>query len=404
MAAGARYVGRQYIAEDNAFAIEDYLTVDTMVFLQARPAKAVLDFKNLTDREYETRGFGAASAIPAIPLRSTRESSFPLAGAEMGTGRGSSGAAGKAAGSAPGAATVVRPGLDAWVRELMQWHFTPERAVRSGSNGRAAPAGIPRREVQRYDDLDKFGGFQDEWLRGGPVRRWVPQAYAIGPSTSSKPAAAPGVPKSRINIDDFRIDYEMFSQTLPDEFFPKGADWLQVGPSGPRRLRLAIEHLAQHRGGICFAVDLDPRWVIKLIKWGEMEMVERLQAPRHRSGAHALQSARRDQVPLHHAQAARSAVRKISLKKAGITGVFCGGTEMTPQFHRFAVEELMEGAYFAPTYGNTLMGLATHKPRECRRQLGDHLLPALTARGGRGRQSRPAGPAWSGTGRPAACA
>jgi hypothetical protein len=53
---------------------------------------------------------------------------------------------------------------------------------------------------------------------------------------------------------------------------------------------------------------------------------------------------------------------KISLKKAGITGVFCGGTEMTPQFHRFAQEELMEGAYFAPTYGNTLMGLAVHKP------------------------------------------
>jgi hypothetical protein len=35
---------------------------------------------------------------------------------------------------------------------------------------------------------------------------------------------------------------------------------------------------------------------------------------------------------------------------------------MTPQFHRFAREELMEGAYFAATYGNTLMGLAVHKP------------------------------------------
>jgi hypothetical protein len=52
---------------------------------------------------------------------------------------------------------------------------------------------------------------------------------------------------------------------------------------------------------------------------------------------------------------------RISLKKAGFTGVFCGGTEMTPQFHRFAVEELLEGAHFAPTYGNTLMGLASHK-------------------------------------------
>ena len=44
-----------------------------------------------------------------------------------------------------------------------------------------------------------------------------------------------------------------------------------LGPSGPRRLRLAVEHLAQYRGGICFCVDLDPRWVVKLIKKGWME-------------------------------------------------------------------------------------------------------------------------------------
>ena len=35
---------------------------------------------------------------------------------------------------------------------------------------------------------------------------------------------------------------------------------------------------------------------------------------------------------------------------------------MTPQFHRFAREELCPGIDFVPTYGNTLMGLATHKP------------------------------------------
>ena len=30
---------------------------------------------------------------------------------------------------------------------------------------------------------------------------------------------------------------------------------------------------------------------------------------------------------------------------------------------RFAVEELLDDIYFAPTYGNTLMGLAVHMPR-----------------------------------------
>ena len=37
--------------------------------------------------------------------------------------------------------------------------------------------------------------------------------------------------------------------------------WLMLGPTGPRRLRLSIEHLANFRGGSCYHTDLDPRWV-----------------------------------------------------------------------------------------------------------------------------------------------
>ena len=53
---------------------------------------------------------------------------------------------------------------------------------------------------------------------------------------------------------------------------------------------------------------------------------------------------------------------KIDLVKYGIRGIFCGGTEMNAQFHRFAREELVHGVEFVPTYGNTLMGLAHCKP------------------------------------------
>ena len=168
----------------------------------------------------------------------------------------------------------ARATLDAWVRELMQWHFTPETGCPFWLQWAEKAGWDPRKEIKSYDDLDKFGLFQDEWLRGGPVRRWVPKAYKDQPIYTFETGGSTGVPKSRINIDDFRIDYEQYSTTLPDDKFPKGADWLMVGPSGPRRLRLAIEHLAQHRGGMCFMVDLDPRWVIKLIKMGEMEMME----------------------------------------------------------------------------------------------------------------------------------
>jgi phenylacetate-coenzyme A ligase PaaK-like adenylate-forming protein len=132
----------------------------------------------------------------------------------------------------------------------------------------------PLKEIRCFDDLKKFPLFEDEWLRGGPVRRWVPKAYANRPIYVFETGGTTGIPKSRVVIEDHWIDYENFSHTLPDEYFPKGSNWLMLGPSGPRRLRLAVEHLAQYRGGICFCIDLDPRWVIKLIKKGWMEHLE----------------------------------------------------------------------------------------------------------------------------------
>ena len=51
-----------------------------------------------------------------------------------------------------------------------------------------------------------------------------------------------------------------------------------------------------------------------------------------------------------------------TIRKMGITGIFSGGTEFTPQWNRFAHEELLDGAYMTPTYGNTLMGLAASAP------------------------------------------
>jgi phenylacetate-coenzyme A ligase PaaK-like adenylate-forming protein len=249
----------------------------------------------------------------------------------------------------------TRAALDAWTREVVHWHFDPSTGTPFWLD-RAKTLGFdPRREIQKYEDLDRFGFFEDEWLRGGPVRRWVPKAYADKPISTFETGGSTGVPKSRISYMDFRIDYEQFSDTLPDEFFPRGADWIMVGPSGPRRLRLAVEHLAQHRGGICFGLDLDPRWVIKLLKRGEVQEAERY---KQHVVEQALTLLKAHEIKCMFAtpKLLEAICEKISLKKAGIRGIFCGGTEMTPQFHRFAKEELLgPDIYFAATYGNTLM-------------------------------------------------
>src|SRR5262249_4264812 len=222
--------------------------------------------------------------------------------------------------------------LDAHARAIVEWHFSPETGTPFWLEHAKKLDFDPRKDVRTYDDLDRFGSFQDEWLRGGPVRRWVPKGLAGKPIYVFETGGSTGVPKSRIASEDFRIDYEMFSETLPDEYFPKGSDWLMLGPSGPRRLRLAIEHLAQFRGGISFCLDLDPRWVIRLIKWGEVQMMERYKSHVIDQAVTLLKAHPNIKCMFATPKLLEAICEKISLKKMGITGVFCGGTEMTPQF------------------------------------------------------------------------
>ena len=261
----------------------------------------------------------------------------------------------------------ARERLDAHVRDVVAWHFNPDTGTPFWLE-RAKTLGFdPRRDVHGFDDLKKFGLFEDEWLRGGPVRRWVPRAFQDRPIYVFETGGTTGIPKTRVNIEDFRTDYELLSDTLPDEHFPRGANWLMLGPSGPRRLRLAVEHLCQYRGGICFCVDLDPRWVVKLIQKG---WAEHLNAYKDHVIDQALTILKAGHdirclfttPKLLESLAAALEKQGSSIKQAGITGIFSGGTEFTPQFTRFAMEELLEGVYMTPTYGNTLMGLACSKP------------------------------------------
>lgn len=280
----------------------------------------------------------------------------------------------------------ARKQLDAHFVETVRWHFSPATGTPFWLEKAREFKFDPVKDVKSFDDIKLFPFFEDEWLRGGPVRRWVPKAYADRGVYVFETGGTTGLPKSRIVIDDFKIDYEMMSDTLPDRYFPRGSNWLMLGPSGPRRLRLAIEHLAQYRGGICFCVDLDPRWVVRCIK--DRKIAEANAYKEHcidqaltiLAGGHdikcmfttpkllaafdeALRSGKlEDKYRSLGRQVPAGGLR--SIRAAGVTGIFSGGTEFTPQFTREAYEEMLDDGevYMTPTYGNTLMGLACSKP------------------------------------------
>ncbi len=256
----------------------------------------------------------------------------------------------------------ARQAVDAHVREIVRWHFSPETGSPFWLDWAARAGWNPATEVGGAEDLLKFPHFQDEWLRDEPNERWIPQAYRGRPFYVFETGGTTGIPKQRIGWEDHLRDYEEFSETLDDEAFPRGGNWLMLGPTGPRRLRLCIEHLAHVRGGSCYHVDLDPRWVKRLIAERNADMANKYKEHVVEQGA-AILKHRKIACMFTTPKLLEALDEKVTVPDCGVRGVFCGGTQMTPQSVRFLVEEVLDNrVQFVPTYGNTLMGLACSRP------------------------------------------
>jgi TonB-dependent siderophore receptor len=65
---GGRYLSEQFIAEDNAFELEDTFTLNAALFYDLGDWSLGLHLENLTEEETFTRGFGNTSVIPSPGL------------------------------------------------------------------------------------------------------------------------------------------------------------------------------------------------------------------------------------------------------------------------------------------------------------------------------------------------
>ncbi|MEM9696035.1 MAG: hypothetical protein AAGA56_26060 [Myxococcota bacterium] len=259
----------------------------------------------------------------------------------------------------------AKKALDAHVVEIVKWHFSEDTGTPYWLDWAKSAGWNPADEVKSFEDLMRFDHFDGELLRTLPHEQFVPNAFKGRPFLIFETGGTTGMPKQRIQWDDYKHDYEQFSDTLSDEKFPRGAYWLMVGPTGPRRLRLAIEHLANHRGCSCYFVDLDPRWVKKVISKGDSAQAKAYMEHVIDQALLILEKRENIQALFTTPKLLEALSEKVSIPETGIKGVFCGGTEMSPQYTRFLVEEVLENeTELVPTYGNTLMGLACHKPFE----------------------------------------
>ena len=219
----------------------------------------------------------------------------------------------------------------------------------------------PIGDVRTFADLAQLPRFDPGLLREAP-ERLAPKGLGDSPPFVFESGGTTGAPTQRLSWEDHVLDYQALAAQLDDGAFPRGGDWLMLGPTGPRRLRHGIEILARERGGRCYMLDLDPRWAKHLERSNDVEGLRAYKS-------HVIDQAmalltHRDISCLFSTPALLEGLGdRVDLRSQGIRGVLCGGTSMGPQAMRFLCEEIVGPEIsIVPVYGNTLMGLALSEP------------------------------------------
>ncbi|MCW2940897.1 MAG: phenazine antibiotic biosynthesis protein [Actinomycetia bacterium] len=171
----------------------------------------------------------------------------------------------------------AQPDADEFVRAAMEWHFSPETGSAYWLERAKTLPFDPRTDVKGFEDLALFPNIINE-LRDVRVEDLIPRGYGPNPDVVGvyESGGTTGAPKRVVVLRDWwERHIAWMSAGLDAAGFPRNVNWLAVLPSGPHIAGTLALHQARERGGIRFTIDLDPRWVKKLLAAGKGAEAER---------------------------------------------------------------------------------------------------------------------------------
>lgn len=164
--------------------------------------------------------------------------------------------------------------LDEWTRAVVRRHFDPV----SGSPywlGQAPRLGFDPRDITRYDQLEAFGPFPLDRLREEDPADLVPLSVPrplAGRIWDS--GGTTGTPCRVFYTPDMLLHRAIWRRwSFVREGFAPGRTWLQATPTGPHLIGNGVREVSELHGGQVYAVDMDPRWVKRLIRAGRLAEV-----------------------------------------------------------------------------------------------------------------------------------
>ncbi|HEX4702146.1 MAG TPA: hypothetical protein VH352_08470 [Pseudonocardiaceae bacterium] len=252
--------------------------------------------------------------------------------------------------------------LDAWTRHVIARHFDPEL----GSGywlRRAKELSFEPRDITRYDELVAFGPFPLADLRGQDpgdlVPRIMPRPLA---GRVWESGGTTGDPVRVLYTEDMMTHRGQWRRwSLVADGFEPGRRWLQATPTGPHGIGNGALELAEQFAGLVYGIDLDPRWVKRMIRAGDLGAVNEYTEHILDQITDILASQRIDYINTTPALF-RALVRRQPALVAELDGVRLGGTHLSAEMYREFVVAL-DGGFCRSGYGNTF-GNAVSLPIE----------------------------------------
>ncbi|EFH80058.1 AMP-binding protein [Ktedonobacter racemifer] len=160
-----------------------------------------------------------------------------------------------------------------FLHAAMEWHFNPETGSPYWLKRAKSLPFDPRKDVKRMEDLALFPNIVDE-LRDVRAEDLIPRGYGSHPDVVGVPESGgtTGTPKRVVILRDWADKMGAWMDTQLDAHkFPRNVNWLALLPRGPHMVGEVARLHATTRGGLAFMIDMDPRWVKKLIAAGKSE-------------------------------------------------------------------------------------------------------------------------------------
>ncbi len=253
--------------------------------------------------------------------------------------------------------------MDKWIKEIMKWHFSDETGSEFWLSKKEDLDFDPIENVKCYEDLNKFGFFDDNELKQIPVEKLIPKGMMKKNNINYRvfeTGGTLGIPKRIIDCT-YRDKLAKWSQFAMEQhgFELKNKNWLHLGPAGPHVVGHSTGAVAQLNNAFCYYIDIDTRWIKLCIKNNQNNVMDEYIEHVIKQAINILMTQNISFITTTPKLLLELA-KKISLDS--IEGVILGGTHVTPSLHKLIRTNIIPNIPLCIMYGNTLAGVSPQSP------------------------------------------